>query len=449
LSAIIIAQLILSSSVCGSQFLNISTRGFVGTEDHALIGGFILRGSVAKRLLLRGLGPSLTQAGLSDVLSDPSLELRDQNGTPVFSNNDWKDTQQTEIEGTSLAPHDDRESAIVANLLSPGLYTTVLRGANNGTGIGLIEVYDLSPNTGSLLANISTRGFAETGDRAMIGGFIVGGTTDPAHVIARGIGPSLSAAGISDSLGDPTLELRSDDGALVAANDNWKTTQQSAIEQSGLPPKDDLESAIVTDLAAGNYTAVLRGNGNGAGTALVELYHLNAPSAPIATFSFESNMEGWAPKGTDLDHPPIQWSIQQSQDRATDGTHSLKLELWNYNDAGKIWIERPFTVQPNKQYHVTIQFSFGTQDFGEANLFTIIAGVRTSPAVTRNDLTYQGSTGNGEPNNAGCKWLEKTYDFNIASANDGVLYIDVGVWGTWETYRAYYLDNVRITITEN
>jgi hypothetical protein len=449
LVAFVVTELLLTSISPAAQFLNISTRGSVGIDNHALIGGLILRGAAAKRVLLRGMGPSLNEAGLPDVLSDPVLELRDQNGTLLLTNNDWKDSQRAEIEATGLAPRDDREAALLTDLLSPGLYTAILRGAGNGTGLGLIEVYDLSPNTGSLLANISTRGFTETGDRAMIGGFIVGAGSDTARVLVRGIGPSLAAVGINDSLPDPTLELWSSNGALLMANNNWKTTQRSLIEQTGIPPTHDLESGMVTDVSAGAYTAILRDNANAAGTALVELYHLNASPAPVAMFSFENGLESWTPKATDIDNPPIQWSIEPSQERATDGVRSLKFALANYNDAGKIWVERAFTVRPNRQFHVTIQFSFGTADWGDANHFTIIAGVRTQPAITRSDLTYQGLTANGESSNTGYKWLEKNYDFNLLSAADGTLYLDIGIWGTWETYRAYYLDNLRVTITEN
>ncbi len=448
LTALLFGEPVLTPTSRAAQFLNISTRGFVAPNDHALIGGFILSGANTKRVLVRGIGPSLTGAGLSDVLSDPTLELRDPNGVMLFENNDWQDFQKSEIEQTTLAPKDDREAAIVFDVRGAGNYTILLRGTDQGSGIGLIEIYDLSQNVGSLV-NVSTRGFVATGDRAMIGGAIIGTGSNPAQTIVRGIGPSLVDAGIEDSLADPTLELRSSTGALLAANNDWKTSQQSPIEQTGIPPKRDLESAIVADLSPGGYTAILRGNGNGVGTALVEFYQLEKPATPLATFSFENGLEGWTPKATDIDNPPIAWSIASSEDRASDGTRSAKFELENLNDAGKIWLEHPFNLQPNRSYHVRVQLSFGSHDWGEVNNFTIIAGVRNSPALTRSDLTYQGETGNGESSDTGYKWLEKSYDFNVISAGDGAFYVDVGVWGTWETYRAYYIDNVRITVTEN
>jgi hypothetical protein len=447
-SVVMLATLLPTSSSRAAQFLNISTRGFVAPNDHALIGGFIVRGAAAKTVLLRGIGPSLTDAGLADVLSDPTLELRDQNGVVLFENNDWQEWQKSEIEQTTLAPDNDREAAIVINVYATGNYTVLLRGAAEGSGVGLIEIYDLSPETGSL-TNVSTRGFVETGDRAMIGGVIIGSGDNAARAIVRGIGPSLADAGIDDSLADPTLELRSSSGALLYSNNNWKTTQRLAIEEAGIPPQHDLESAIVADLAPAAYTAILRGHGNGIGTGLVEFYHMNPSFVPLAFFSFENGLEGWAPKATDTDHPSVTWSIQSSPDRASDGTRSAKFELGNLNDAGKIWLEHPFTVQPNQSYRVRVQFSFGTGDWGDLNHWTIIAGVRNSPAVIRDDLTFQGTTANGEASDTGYKWLEKSYEFNVTSGADATLYVDIGVWGTWETYRAYYIDNVRINITEN
>ena len=401
-----------------------------------------------KRVLVRGIGPSLTNAGLSDVLSDPTLELRNQDGVLLFENNDWQDYQKSEIEQTTIAPDNDREAAFVVEVNTSGNYTAILRGAAGESGIGLIEIYDLSPNVG-LLANVSTRGFVETGDRAMIGGVIVGGGEKATPTIIRGIGPSLANAGIDDRLADPTLEIRASSGALLYSNDNWKTTQRLLIEQTGIPPQHDFESAIAADLAPASYTAILRGRGNGIGTALVEFYHLTPSSFPLAFFSFENGLEDWSPKATDTDHPSVTWSIQSSQDRASDGTRSAKYELANLNDAGKIWLERPFLVQPNQSYRVRVQFSFGTADWGDLNHWTIIAGVRTSPAVTRDDLTYQGDTANGESSDTGYKWLEKSYDFTATSDADGTLYVDIGVWGTWETPRVYYIDNVRIGISEN
>jgi hypothetical protein len=191
------------------------------------------------------------------------------------TNNDWRDDQETDIMATGLAPTDDLESAILATL-DPGAYTAIVRGVDEGTGIGLVETYDLDQAVDSSLANISTRGLVETGDNVMIGGIIVGpDQAAEGSILLRGIGPSLSDFGITNPLADPTLELRDNNGVLIVSNDNWRSTQETAIEDTGLAPNDDLESAILATLAAGSYTAILSGVGGTTGVGLVEFYHLD------------------------------------------------------------------------------------------------------------------------------------------------------------------------------
>ncbi len=255
------------------QLLNISTRLRVLAGDNALIGGFIVTGSEPKKVLIRGLGSSLPVPG---PLANPTLELFDVTGASLATNDDWRDTQQSEIEATTIPPTNDLESALVRTL-APGNYTAVLRGKNNGTGVGLVEVYDLTAAGLSHLANISTRGFVDTGDNVMIGGVIIGeGSTGAmARIIVRAIGPSLAAAGVSGALQDPMLELRNANGSLVAQNDDWRSDQEQAIIATTVPPTDNREAAIVATLPAGNYTAVLRGKNNTTGVALVEAYNLN------------------------------------------------------------------------------------------------------------------------------------------------------------------------------
>jgi hypothetical protein len=256
------------------QALNISTRLNVGTGENVLIGGFIITGNDAKKVIIRGIGPSLEQSGVANFLADPVLELHASDGSLISGNDNWKDTQQTEIEATGIPPTNDLESAIVATLL-PGNYTAILSGKNDTTGIGLVEVYDLALTANSQLANISTRGFVLTGDNVMIGGFILGGAaTDTNRILVRALGPSLTQAGITDALADPTLELHDGNGTLIQSNDNWKDTQQVEIEATTIPPTNDLESAIVAVLSPGPYTAIVRGKNDTTGVALVEVYHL-------------------------------------------------------------------------------------------------------------------------------------------------------------------------------
>ncbi len=249
---------------------NISTRMNVGTGDNVLIGGFIVVGTEPKKVLLRAIGPSLTAFGVLNALADPTIELHEA-GNIVVTNDNWKDTQEPEIMATGIAPTDDLESAILATL-DPGLYTAIVQGKNGGTGVGLVEVYDLDEGADSELANISTRGFVDIDENVMIGGFIVGNGVSTS-VVVRAIGPSLSGIGIADPLQNPTLELRDSDGTQIAFDDDWKDSQQDEIENAGLEPSDDLESAIAADLTPGAYTAIVRGKDNTSGVGLMEVYN--------------------------------------------------------------------------------------------------------------------------------------------------------------------------------
>ena len=267
---------------------NISTRLQVGTGAGVMIAGFIVQGTAPKRVIIRAAGPSLTQFGVPDALANPRLELHDSTGT-IGMNNDWQTTQiggviaadqVTEIQNSGLAPSDPLESAIIATL-QPGTYTAIVEGVNAGTGVGIVEVYDLATSSASLLANISTRGFVQTGDNAMIGGFIV--VTQPTRVIIRAIGPSLTQFGVPDALGNPRLELH-DTANLIGQNNDWQTTQiggiitsdqVAEIQASQLAPTNPAESAIIATLQPGSYTAIVRGVNSSTGNALVEVYALN------------------------------------------------------------------------------------------------------------------------------------------------------------------------------
>jgi hypothetical protein len=267
---------------------NISTRENVQTGDNVLIAGFIVTGNDPRQIIVRGIGPSIKINGqpLAGAMQNPTIELHDPNGG-VTTNDNWKtddatgQSQQAAIENTGVAPTDDRESALVRNL-SPGTYTVVLRGKNNTTGIALVEVYDLDPFANSKLANISTRGLVQTGDNVMIAGFVAGpANSADTGILIRGIGPSLISHGISNPLSDPTLELHDANGTTIRSNDNWKVddrngdSQQAAIEGTGLPPTDDRESAILTDISPGNYTAILAGKNGATGVGLVEIYNVH------------------------------------------------------------------------------------------------------------------------------------------------------------------------------
>lgn len=256
-----------------AQLANISTRLSVESGDNVLIGGFIITGNEPKKLIVRGMGPSLAAAGLANALVDPELELFNGMGSAIAFNNNWPENANAQqIVESTLAPGNGAEAAILVSL-DPGLYTAILRGVNQTTGVGLIELYDLGLGADSRLANISTRGFVQTGDNVLIGGMIVVGG-NPQRVIVRAIGPSLADAGVAGALADPTLELHDSNGSVIALNDNWRSDQQAEIIATTIPPTKGAESAIVERLQPGNYTAVVRGAQNSTGVALVEVYAL-------------------------------------------------------------------------------------------------------------------------------------------------------------------------------
>ena len=266
-----------------NALLNISTRLQVGTGDNILIGGFIVSGPGNKTVMLRAIGPSLSSF-FPDAMSDPTLELRDASNNLLGQNDNWKVTQIGgaitgnqffAIKSSGIAPSNDNESALIVTL-APGSYTAVLRGANNSTGIAVVEGYDLS-QAQARFGNISTRGFVQTGNGAMIAGFIVGNQTP--QMVVRAIGPTLGQFGVPTPLANPTLEVRDANGGLVDSNDDWKTrpgggSQEAAVRATSLQPSNDLESAIVANVAPGSYTAIVRDANNGVGNAVVEAYNL-------------------------------------------------------------------------------------------------------------------------------------------------------------------------------
>ena len=252
-----------------TELANISSRLRVETGDNALFGGFIVTGTQPKKIILRVIGPSLPFA---DKLADPILELHDSSGTLLETNDNWVDSPNKQaIIDSTIPPPNNLESAIVRTL-TPANYTAIVRGVNNGTGIGVIELYDLDTSANSKFANISTRGFVQSGDNVLIAGTIVIGQSSQ-KVIIRALGPS---TGVPGAMADPTLELHDGNGALLEANDNWvDSPNKQAIIDSTIPPPNNLESAIVRTLTPANYTAIVRGVGGSTGIAVVEVYALN------------------------------------------------------------------------------------------------------------------------------------------------------------------------------
>ena len=260
-----------------SQALNISTRARVETGAGVMIGGFIISGTEPKTVAIRGVGPSLSNAGLPDVLADPTLELRGADGVVLAQNDNWLNdpAQAAQLTALGLALQHPNEAGIVATLAPGASYTAILAGKDGGTGVGLVEVYDGNQAAAAQLANISTRAFVQGGSNVMIGGFILGGGNST-QVAVRGMGPSLSQAGLSPVLADPALELHDSNGNLLVTNDDWQSDATAAAQLGarGLAPQDAKESAIFTSLPAGAFTAILAGKNGGTGLGLVEIYNL-------------------------------------------------------------------------------------------------------------------------------------------------------------------------------
>ncbi len=259
----------------GPQPLNLSTRGNVSSGDGVLIGGFVITGTESKVVVLRALGPSLSEFGVSNVLSDPVLSLYNSSHTLIATNDNWQsDPQNAAIQKNGLAPGNLLESATF-QILPPGSYTVIVRGKNLATGIGLVELYDLSPLSNSELVNMSTRGAVGTLDNVLISGFTIGdvGSTT---VIVRALGPSLAAYGVSGVLSDPTLTIYDSTGAAIASNDNWRDDVNAIdVQRNALSPPNEQESALVLQLPAGEYTAVVSGANGGTGIGLAEVYSLH------------------------------------------------------------------------------------------------------------------------------------------------------------------------------
>jgi hypothetical protein len=252
----------------------------VQTGDNVGIGGFIITGTAPKHVLLRVIGPSLTQIGVPDALANPMLELFGPGDFVTMTNDNWRDTQEVAIQATGIPPTNDLESAIDATL-APGAYTAIVRGNGDTSGVALVEVYDLNPAADSKLANLSTRAFVSTGDNIVIAGFMLGSNPSQAgndRIAVRGIGPSLALAGVPNALANPALELRDNNGALLSANDNWQDNSAQAAEltAAGLAPVSPLESGIAAALPPGLYTALLTGLNNNSGIGVVEVYDRGA-----------------------------------------------------------------------------------------------------------------------------------------------------------------------------
>ncbi|MGN6719935.1 MAG: choice-of-anchor Q domain-containing protein [Candidatus Binatia bacterium] len=296
---------------------NISSRGAVLTGNNVMIGGFIVDGSTPKRVLIRSRGPSMAGAPffVPGTLANPKVQLF-SGPTLIAQNDNWQDAPScpgficegaTEILNTGLdpcTPNPDQSSApancaleaAILITLPPGAYTAIVSGADGGTGVGLVEVFEADASVVSELSNISTRGFVQSGDDVMIGGLIIEGS-EPATVLIRARGPSMSGAPffVPGTLANPFLQIFSGQD-VIAQNDNWQFAPScngfvcgtaAEIAATGLdpcqpnpgqttsPPSCTLESAILITLPPGVYTAIVSGVGGTTGVGLVEAFEMD------------------------------------------------------------------------------------------------------------------------------------------------------------------------------
>ena len=258
-----------------SGLANISTRGLVGTGDNVLISGFIITSTDTAPLavVVRAIGPSLTALGVSDALQDPTLTLFDSQGHLIGSNDDWKIPvpNANQVFAAGLNPTNTHESALYQTL-APGRYSAVVRGKNNTTGVGLVEVYNLGSSGAAKLANISTRGQVISGEKVLIAGLIV--QCPFSHsILFRALGTALP--GVTGVLPNPTLQIVDDQGTTIGFNNDWRDTQEAQIQATGAPPPNDKDSAIFQSLGPGRYTAIVASKNTSTGIALVEAYATN------------------------------------------------------------------------------------------------------------------------------------------------------------------------------
>lgn len=278
------------------RLINLSSRLRVVSSDanRSVIAGFVIAGDEPKRVLVRAVGPGLTELGVAGTLPNPRLQLY-RGGSLIAENEDWG--SQAEVAATAqrvgafpLATG-SADSALVTTL-EPGSYTALVQ-ANGGSGVVLVEVYDAAAAQAlelQHLGNISTRGFVDTGEGQLIAGFVVTGNA-PKKLLIRGIGPGLAQFGLNGVLADPQLKIfAADGGTPLAENNDWTTPQtltperpaasaaeiQAASTQTGAFAlgSESRDAAVLVTLQPGAYSAVMSGVGGSTGAGLVEVYEV-------------------------------------------------------------------------------------------------------------------------------------------------------------------------------
>jgi hypothetical protein len=275
-----------------ARFINLSTRGNVGKSDSLLIVGFVITGPGTKRVMLRAVGPTLSQFNVTGVLADPILRVFNGSGAQIYSNDDWGSsndipgvaTGESRV-GAFTLPNGSADAAGILTL-NPGSYTAVVSGKPNGTtetsGIALAEIYEDDTNSSARLVNLSSRGVVSPGASVMIPAFVTAtpGTATPKKFLIRGVGPALAPFGVANFLVNPTVTVTTQTGTVIATNDDWETNAnvdelRNVTAQMAFPlPAGSKDAALLVSLPPGGYTIQVSGVNNTSGTALVEVYEV-------------------------------------------------------------------------------------------------------------------------------------------------------------------------------
>lgn len=266
--------------------VDISARAEVGTGEDACIAGFVVASysGAPKQVLVRAVGPTLSEFNVPGVLAQPVLTVRDGSGNVVASNTGWGNSTAiaaaAATAGAFALPAGSADAALLLEL-SPGSYTAEVTGADGTTGVALVEVYEVAADSGHLI-NISNRASVGTGADILIGGFVLGGT-QPSQVLVRAVGPGLSQFGVSGVLAQPVLSIYDSNGDLIAINVGWSSggsaeavaVADAAVATGGFPlAPGSADCGLLLLLPPGSYTAQVTGVGDSTGIALVEVYQV-------------------------------------------------------------------------------------------------------------------------------------------------------------------------------
>lgn len=265
-----------ATRAANARLVNIATRDLVGTGNEVLIGGLIIAGDSRKTVVIRARGESLIDAdpNLQGLLADPTLQLF-SGPNLIDSNDNWQSHARSSEIRADLQPSRSNE-AVIMTTLEPGAYTAIVRGVNETSGIGIVEIFEVDDSGATRLNNIATRGFVGTGNNVLIGGVIITGTT-PKTVTIRARGPSLADAdpNLQNLLADPLVQLFDSTGTLIDSNDNWEAHESAGSLRADLKPSRSQEAVITRSLAPGAYTAIVRGVGETSGIGIVEVFEIN------------------------------------------------------------------------------------------------------------------------------------------------------------------------------